>query len=330
MQLRQAADMLGVHYQTAYEWVRHGVLPARKVGRRYEIAEEDVATLAATRARGVEPVREVRVRDWSVVADRLYAALREGAETRARNELGRLAGAVSLIELCDNVIAAALRRIGEEWKAGILSIAHEHRASAICERLIALHASQPSGRPRGVAVVATPPGERHALPALMAAACLREDHWKVHHLAADLPVSEVFRLAGEADADLVVLSTAIATIAEKARIDFALAMAADQVTTTTSGAGSGAGRGDPNAWAGPTTGDDRPGSGNGSDVASTAAVADASPGRNERARPRLLVGSPGQRLRDLVLLARAGSAVPGEEHQREPGYQTYATTREAE
>jgi excisionase family DNA binding protein len=29
MQLREAADVLGVHYQTAYSWVRQGVLPAR-------------------------------------------------------------------------------------------------------------------------------------------------------------------------------------------------------------------------------------------------------------------------------------------------------------
>src|SRR5438128_1443270 len=79
------------------------------------------------------------------------------------------------------VVAPALRRIGDDWAAGKVSIAQEHRASAICERLIALHAGQPGGRPRGRAVVATPPGERHGLPALMAAACLREDRWLVHH-----------------------------------------------------------------------------------------------------------------------------------------------------
>ena len=33
MGLRDAAGALGVHYQTAYAWVRQGLLPARKVGR---------------------------------------------------------------------------------------------------------------------------------------------------------------------------------------------------------------------------------------------------------------------------------------------------------
>jgi MerR family transcriptional regulator, light-induced transcriptional regulator len=56
--------------------------------------------------------------------------------------------------------------------------------------------------------VATPPGERHGLPALMAAACLREDRWLVHHLATDLPVAEVTRLALDVRASLIVFSTA--------------------------------------------------------------------------------------------------------------------------
>jgi MerR family transcriptional regulator, light-induced transcriptional regulator len=122
-----------------------------------------------------------------------------------------------LIDLCAHVIGPALGRIGDDWAAGRVSIAQEHRASAICERLIARHASQPGGRPRGVAVATTPPGERHGLPALMAAACLREDHWLVHHLAADLPVAEVTRLAGQVGAGLVVLSSSTTAGARRAR-----------------------------------------------------------------------------------------------------------------
>ena len=73
------------------------------------------------------------------------------------------------------------------------------------------------GRPRGVAVVTTPPGERHGLPALMAAVCLREDHWLVHHLADDIPVAEVTWLAGQVGAGLVVLSSATTSAARRAR-----------------------------------------------------------------------------------------------------------------
>jgi len=207
MQLRDAAEVLGVHYQTAYAWVRQGVLPARKTGRGYDVSESDVSALAARRASGTAPRLHIRVRDWTAQADRLHAAITTGDETLARHVFDRLARGVPLAELCERVIAPALRRVGNEWATGEVSIATEHRASGICERLIASRANQPQGRPRGVAVVATPPGERHGLPALMATACLREDRWLVHHLSADLPVAEVTGLARETGAGLVVLSS---------------------------------------------------------------------------------------------------------------------------
>jgi MerR family transcriptional regulator, light-induced transcriptional regulator len=217
MQLREAADALGVHYQTAYAWVRQGSLPARKVGRDYEVDGADVQALAVRRQQGSQPAREIGVRDWQAQADQLYTAIAHGEETRARHWLDRLAVGVTLTNMCERVIAPALRRIGTDWASGQVSIAQEHRASAICERLIALHSGQPPGRPRGTAVVATPPGERHSLPALMAAACLREDHWLVHHLAADLPAAEVTGLARDTGANLVVFSSATQVSARRAR-----------------------------------------------------------------------------------------------------------------
>lgn len=208
MDLRDAAEALGVHYQTAYGWVRDGTLAARKVGRGYEVSDADVRALVARRRHGDEPSRPIRVRDWAAQAQALYAAITGGEETRARHQVERLASGVPVVDLCERVIAPALRRVGDEWAAGRVSIAQEHRASAICERLLAAQIRQPAGRPRGTAVVATPPGERHGLPALMAAACLREDRWLVHHLASDLPAAEVARLADQVSASLVVLSCA--------------------------------------------------------------------------------------------------------------------------
>jgi MerR family transcriptional regulator, light-induced transcriptional regulator len=66
-----------------------------------------------------------------------------GDETLARHLFGRLARGVPLAELCDRVIAPALYRVGQDWAAGELTIAAEHRASAICERLIAARTHQP-------------------------------------------------------------------------------------------------------------------------------------------------------------------------------------------
>jgi hypothetical protein len=63
----------------------------------------------------------------------------------------------------------------------------------------------------------------------MATACLREDRWLVHHLAADLPVAEVTSLALDTGATLVVLSAATAESAELAR------QAADEIMTAAPG-----------------------------------------------------------------------------------------------
>jgi MerR family transcriptional regulator, light-induced transcriptional regulator len=211
MQLRDAAATLGVHYQTAYGWVRQGTLPARKTPRGYEVAESDVRGLLASRAAGTRPPQEVRVTDWPAQALRMYVALVTGDEVRARRKFTRLTAGASLTMVCDQVIAPALRRVGAGWSVGEVTVAVEHRASAISERLIAGQVRQSQGRPRGVAVTATPPGERHALPALMATACLREDHWQVHHLAADLPAGDLIALAADTAADLIVLSATTAS-----------------------------------------------------------------------------------------------------------------------
>src|ERR1035441_99330 len=182
MQLREAADVLGVHYQTAYGWVRQGVLPAMKTARGYEVSDGDVSALAERRASGTAPRPQIRARDWTAQADRLHAAIVSGDETGARQVFARLARGVPIADLCERVIAPALERIGTDWVAwgggsvaaagerigadgvaGAARIAIEPRATAICERLIPPRTRQPQGRPRGIAVTATPPGERHGL-----------------------------------------------------------------------------------------------------------------------------------------------------------------------
>src|ERR1700744_276068 len=122
MQLRDAAEVLGVHYQTAYGWVRQGTLPARKTPRGYEVTEDDVRELVARRAGGTGPRQQVHVRDWEAQAARFYAALAGGDEVQARHDFDRLAAGVPLTELCDQLVAPALRRVGAQWAAGELSV----------------------------------------------------------------------------------------------------------------------------------------------------------------------------------------------------------------
>lgn len=50
MNLKQAAAVIGVHYQTAYKWVRSGELIAVRIGGRYEVSEAAIEGFQARRS----------------------------------------------------------------------------------------------------------------------------------------------------------------------------------------------------------------------------------------------------------------------------------------
>jgi excisionase family DNA binding protein len=208
--LTTAAGRLGVHYQTAYQWVRDGSLPAARVRNRYRVQVSELEALARRREQP-EPVPERRrPTDWPRLAGRLERHLLAGDETRARDQVVGLRGdGVPLKELIGELFVPALRAIGAGWVAGRVSIPEEHRATAIVERILGELAPRPRGRRRGRAVVAALSGDRHGLPTAMAAAVLREDHWHVEHLGADMPPEDVLQFATAAGADLVVLSVTV-------------------------------------------------------------------------------------------------------------------------
>jgi excisionase family DNA binding protein len=207
VELKEAAEQLGVHYQTAYRWVRDGTLAAVKIGSSYAVSLEEIERFLARRALPAPPPKTTHVRSWALQVERLHRLVTEGDELGCRALVDRLhEGGVEPLVLCEALLAPTLDRIGDEWSCGRLSVAYEHRASAICERLLARIALHPRGRPRGIAVVCTPPGEQHGLPAAMAAVVLRSDRWQVHHLGTEVPTTDLVDLVRSVAADLVVLS----------------------------------------------------------------------------------------------------------------------------
>lgn len=207
--LREAANKLGVHYQTAYQWVRRGELPAHQIGRQYVIAVSSLEAFRQARQAPVPPASRVPRRGFSAALPRFHAALVGGDEATARRVTADYTDTgTSITDIIEGLFAPALRQIGEQWHADEITIAEEHRASAIVEQLIAIHLPRKRGRPRGRAAVATPAGEHHGLSALMATAALRDAGWRVHHLGPDLPVGEISTFVKASEVDVVVLSAA--------------------------------------------------------------------------------------------------------------------------
>ena len=216
--LQTAADRLGVHYQTAYQWVRAGELPAQQVRGRYSLDPKAVEALRKRRSRPAAPrVRRPRS-GFGALADQAAAHLHHGDERALRQLVARLLDdGVPMTTIAESVLAPGLRRIGEEWHAGRARIVTEHRATAMVERILGEHLPRPRGRPRGRAVVAALSGDRHALPTLMAATALREDHWQVEHLGADLPPDELVAFVEEHHPALVVLTVTNPKVARVAQ-----------------------------------------------------------------------------------------------------------------
>lgn len=208
--LQTAARRLGVHYQTAYKLVRSGELPATMVMGCYRLHPQAVTRLAERRARPAAPRTRRPRAGYAGLSRRIYEQLVAGDERGVALLIsGLLRGGVSMTTAAQEVLVPALRKIGEEWRAGRLGISTEHRASATVERVLGEHYPNPRGRRRGTAVVATLTGDRHVLPTTLAATSLREDNWLVHHLGADLPPRELIRFCQEEQVDLVVLTVTV-------------------------------------------------------------------------------------------------------------------------
>ncbi|MEM1332421.1 MAG: B12-binding domain-containing protein [Actinomycetota bacterium] len=213
--LQTAAAELGVHYQTAYRWVRNGKLPARVVEGRYVVDAADLADFSADRSapKAPEPPSDRRVERQATV---VHDALMEGDEAKVKATCGRLTeDGLSAIDLIHRVISPSLIEIGRAWHDGEIDIWVEHRASAIVERTLADVVPNPRGRRRGTAAVAAVEGDRHGLPTTMATVALRGANWNVHHLGADTPSATIHSFLRATPVDLFVLSNTNPAVADR-------------------------------------------------------------------------------------------------------------------
>lgn len=204
--LHEAAEQLGVHYMTAYRYVRLGQLDAVKVAGTWQVAAAALDVFRQERD-GAQPAR-LRSVPWS---DRLESRLLAGDASGAWGVIeSALASGSSVGDIYVEVLAPALHSIGDRWAAGEIDVAIEHRASGITSRLIGRLGSRcvRRGRSRGSIVLGSPAGERHSLVVAMLADLLRLEGWDVSDLGADTPASS-FVLTAESLDDLVAVGISV-------------------------------------------------------------------------------------------------------------------------
>jgi excisionase family DNA binding protein len=208
--LHEAADVLNVHYMTAYRWVRRGELLAFKTGGRLRVRASDVDRFLADRRVDVAVATDGTTdTDWDRHVDRLTVALLGGDATAARNEVrsvisdGATAGNAYV-----RLITPALHRVGHAWERGDISVAVEHRAHQICVAIVSQLGEmfRRHGPARGTAITLTPPDERHDLASTMVADFLRATGYAVHHLGADVPAADLQMFIKVVPVDVVCFS----------------------------------------------------------------------------------------------------------------------------
>lgn len=204
--LQSAADEIGVHYQTAYRWVRSGRLPAVTVDGKYQIERRDLDALAQDRLAPRQPAAPTG-RRLSTASEAMYRALLEGDEGAATAVARKIvADGGPITEFIQQVLVPPLQRIGVDWSEGRVSVWQEHRASAITERILGEVARSPRGRRRGIAMVAAAEGDRHSVATTMASVALRDNNWTVHHLGADIPNDELIEFCRREPVDVAVIT----------------------------------------------------------------------------------------------------------------------------
>lgn len=184
--LTEASERLGVHYMTAYRYVRTGRLAADKVSGQWHVLLEDLAA--------VQPGRTTDARKTVLpgqITERLLAGDENGTFQALEAAMG---GGANVEEIYLDILAPALTEIGQRWHDGKISIADEHLATAAAMRVVARLGSRIASRPgrtRGTIVLATVAHDHHFLPTSMMRDLLRYRSFDVLDLGGNTPAESI-------------------------------------------------------------------------------------------------------------------------------------------
>jgi len=173
-------------------------LPTEKL-RKLAIESLDTKRPAARAGRG-GPAAPAFLEECIAAVKALDARALEGALKRGATELGAQG-------LLQRVVAPLARDVGELWREGSLTAAHEHFATAVIRVFLSQAAKPFAGADQApVLVVATPAGQLHELGALLVGAAAANLGWHVTYLGAGLPAAEIAGAARQSHAKAVALS----------------------------------------------------------------------------------------------------------------------------
>lgn len=193
------------------ELITEGLAPAQAAGRALEEGDSSAEGAPIERRPAGPPAAEPE--DAEDLRDALLERLLDYDDLGAHAAIDRAVAAYGIEAMLNAVILPALRRIGELWNEGAISVGEEHFASHLIRgRLLALGRGWGVGRGK-LALLVCPPRERHELGLLVFGLLMNRRGWRIAFLGADTPLLAIEAASEKLAPDLIVMAVTTAASA---------------------------------------------------------------------------------------------------------------------
>jgi excisionase family DNA binding protein len=196
---KQVAASIGVSESSLKRWCDQGVLRTERTPgghRRIRLGEvmrflrEQSQPLVRPELLGLPAGTGAGPRSIGKAADALLDSLKSGDGDRVRRIVFDLfLSGNGIVRICDDLVAPALREIGDGWACGAVQVYQEHRACEVLNRVLydLRQILPPSPPDAPLAMGGTPPGDQYRLATLMVELVLVEQGWNAVSLGSSLP-----------------------------------------------------------------------------------------------------------------------------------------------
>ena len=217
MSPKQVARAIGVSESSLKRWCDQGLIKTvRTAGGHRKMPMADVLQfvrehdhpLVSPEVLGLPPASELAALGLTRGKPRLVDALLAGDELLARQIVFDLYVAKhSISVICDEVIAAAFREIGDRWACHDADVNQERRGCELCLRILFdVRKIQRLPDRTWTATGGTIEGDQYALPSAMAELVLRESGFRATSLGSSIPFPSLIKAVQETQPKLFWLS----------------------------------------------------------------------------------------------------------------------------
>lgn len=229
---KEVARLCRVSDATVKRWEDAGLLKSERTsGKHRRFRAEEVARFQREQGLGQKVCHgdqsvlssAARRKNLSGSNTTLFDLLISGCEEETANfMIGAFLQGTELTEIFDDLLSPALRRIGDLWFKGELSVAQEHLASRAAHYAVhKLRTSLPLPEMKGkTAFCAAFEGDLHELPTYLAQVTIENEGWEVMNFGANTPLFSLNDEVQEYTPQAVCLSATYMTEIERLARDY--------------------------------------------------------------------------------------------------------------